>query len=96
MVFSTKAFTTKYFFILILILSSLKTLSQSNKTYFHELETQGIPFNKKVNTLFVDSFGYLWIGTETGLYRYDGNNLISYQLDVFDPNSIPNNSINSM
>jgi signal transduction histidine kinase/ligand-binding sensor domain-containing protein/DNA-binding response OmpR family regulator len=96
MVFSMKAFSTTYFLILILILSSLSTLSQSNKTYFHELETQGIPFNKKVNTLFVDSFGYLWIGTDTGLHRYDGNNLISYQLDVFDPNSIPNNGINSI
>jgi signal transduction histidine kinase/ligand-binding sensor domain-containing protein/DNA-binding response OmpR family regulator len=70
--------------------------SQSNKTYFHELETQGIPFNKKVNALFVDSYGYLWIGTDAGLYKYDGNNLVSYQLDVFKPFSIPNNGINSI
>lgn len=78
------------------ILSFTFGFSQANETYFHELETQGIPFNKKVNTLFVDSVGYLWIGSDTGLYRYDGNNLISYQLDVFDPHSIPNNGINSI
>ncbi|WP_139956403.1 hybrid sensor histidine kinase/response regulator transcription factor [Flavicella sediminum] len=70
--------------------------SQANKTYFHELETQGISFNKRVNALFVDSFGYLWIASDTGLYKYDGNNLVSYQYDVFDPNSIPNNGINSI
>jgi signal transduction histidine kinase/DNA-binding response OmpR family regulator/ligand-binding sensor domain-containing protein len=46
--------------------------------------------------LFVDSFGYLWIGSDTGLYKYDGNNLTLYQLDVFNPNSIPNNGINSI
>ncbi|MEO9572126.1 MAG: two-component regulator propeller domain-containing protein [Polaribacter sp.] len=85
-----------YISVFIFIVSFTCIYSQSDKTYFHELETQGIPFNKKVNTLFVDSYGYLWIGSDTGLYKYDGNNLISYQLDAFDPHSIPNNSINSI
>ena len=80
----------------LLMLSFSFSFSQSNKTYFHELETQGIPFNKKVNVVFVDSYGYLWIGSDAGLYRYDGYNLISYQLDVFNPFSIPNNGINSI
>jgi signal transduction histidine kinase/DNA-binding response OmpR family regulator/ligand-binding sensor domain-containing protein len=92
MFFSNKFYISVFIF----ILSFTCIYSQSDKTYFHELETQGIPFNKKVNTLFVDSFGYLWIGSDTGLYKYDGNNLISYQLDAFDPHSIPNNSINSI
>jgi signal transduction histidine kinase/ligand-binding sensor domain-containing protein/AraC-like DNA-binding protein len=70
--------------------------SQANETNFHKLEIQGAPFNKKINVLFEDSIGFLWIGTNTGLYRYDGNNLVTYQYDVFDPYSIPNNSINSI
>ncbi|MDO7172383.1 hybrid sensor histidine kinase/response regulator transcription factor [Mariniflexile sp. AS56] len=78
------------------LLSFTFSYAQSNDTYFHELEIQGVPFNKKVNTQFVDSYGYLWIGCDTGLYRYDGNNLISFQLDVFDEHSIPNNGINSI
>lgn len=82
--------------IFLFILNISICLSQSDKTYFHELETQGFPFNKKVNVLFEDSIGYLWIGSNSGLYRYDGNDLIHYQYDVFDPNSIPNNSINSI
>lgn len=86
----------KYTWILLFILSFTSSQSQTNETYFHELEIQGIPFNKKVNTLFVDSYGYLWIGGNTGLYCYDGNNLVSYQLDAFDPHSIPNNGVNSI
>ncbi|WP_343329234.1 two-component regulator propeller domain-containing protein [Polaribacter staleyi] len=96
MFFNYKLFSTTCFLIFIISLSTAKTFSQQSETYFHELNTQGIPFDKKVNTLFVDSFGYLWIGTDNGLYRYDGNNLITYQSDVFDPNSIPNNGINSI
>jgi len=70
--------------------------SQTNETYFNDLIIQGEPFNKKVNVLFEDSVGYLWIGSNTGLYRYDGYNLVAYQQDVFNPHSIPNNNINSI
>ena len=80
----------------ILVISTTTGLSQTNETYFNDLIIQGAPFNKKVNVLFEDSVGYLWIGSNTGLYRYDGYNLVSYQQDVFDPNSIPNNNINSI
>ncbi|MEL7119500.1 MAG: two-component regulator propeller domain-containing protein [Bacteroidota bacterium] len=62
---------------------------------FH-LQVEGEPFNKRVNVLFEDSFGYLWIGTNAGLFRYDGNQLKAYQYDVFDNNTIPNNTINSI
>ncbi|MCG1035823.1 hybrid sensor histidine kinase/response regulator transcription factor [Polaribacter sargassicola] len=70
--------------------------SQTNETYFNDLIIQGEPFNKKVNILFEDSIGYLWIGSNTGLYKYDGYNLVAYKQDVFDPHSIPNNNINSI
>lgn len=46
--------------------------------------------------LFEDSFGFLWMGTNAGLFRYDGNQLKGYQYNVFDQASIPNNTINSI
>ncbi|MBC9797175.1 two-component regulator propeller domain-containing protein [Sinomicrobium weinanense] len=70
--------------------------SQSGETHFHELTVKGVPFNKNINVLFEDSFGFLWIGCNTGLYRYDGNTITEYQYDSLDPNSIPNNNINSI
>jgi len=95
MFFSNKIHLS-YFIFLFFISSFTFSHSQSSETYFHELEIQGIPLNKKINTLFVDSIGYLWIGTDSGLYRYDGNDLISYQHDVFNPDSLPNNGVNSI
>ncbi|MEP1489827.1 MAG: two-component regulator propeller domain-containing protein [Algibacter sp.] len=96
MYFLKKTNRSKYIWVFLFIFSFAISFSQPSKTYFHDLEIQGIPFNKNVNTLFVDSFGYLWIGSNNGLYSYDGNNLTSYQLDVFNPHSIPNNGINSI
>ncbi len=69
---------------------------QSAKMYFHELQTKDMAFSRKVNTLLEDSYGFLWIGTQEGLYRYDGNTIREYQSNVFDETSLPNNSINSI
>ncbi|NET33431.1 MAG: response regulator [Cyanothece sp. SIO1E1] len=73
--------------------SSTKGQAQDAYTPFFELEVDGIPFYKKANQLFEDSQGLLWIGTGSGLFRYDGNQLKSYQYNVFDDGSIPNNTI---
>ncbi len=73
--------------------SSAHGQTQDAYTPFFELEVDGIPFYKKANQLFEDSQGLLWIGTGSGLYRYDGNQLKVYQYNVFDEGSIPNNTI---
>ncbi|RPJ25395.1 MAG: PAS domain S-box protein [Chloroflexi bacterium] len=43
--------------------------------------------------IFQDSKGYLWIGTQDGLNRYDGYSFKIYKHDPDDPNSISHNSI---
>ena len=82
--------------ILILLFSLNISFSQSGIEKFNKLDVNGVPFNQNVNVVYEDSIGFLWIGTNNGLFRYDGNNLLQYQYDVFDPSSIPNNSINSI
>lgn len=42
---------------------------------------------------FQDSKGYLWIGTQDGLNRYDGYTFKIFKHDPDDPNSISHNSI---
>ena len=34
--------------------------------------------NKNVDSIIQDHRGYLWLGTENGLYRYDGNQFRKY------------------
>ncbi len=46
--------------------------------------------------IFQDSKGYLWIGTQDGLNRYDGFNFKIYKHDPDDPTSISHNSILSI
>jgi signal transduction histidine kinase/ligand-binding sensor domain-containing protein/AraC-like DNA-binding protein len=96
MTFNALSHFIKGSLIICFVLIYNSSLSQSNQHYFNELDIQGKSFNKSINVLFEDSFGFLWIGTNTGLYKYDGNELIEYQYNVFNPHSIPNNSINSI
>lgn len=86
-------------FLLVLVIyvtCLMNTFAQSNLDKYRKLEVNGTAFNKNVNSLFEDSIGFLWIGTKSGLYRYDGNELVLFQNDAFDPNSLPNNNINSI
>ena len=46
-----------------------------------------------VETIYQDSKGYIWIGTNDGLDRYNGYEFKYYKHDKDDKNSIPNNYI---
>jgi ligand-binding sensor domain-containing protein/two-component sensor histidine kinase len=43
-----------------------------------------------------DNRGFLWIGTADGLNRYDGKNFVHYFHSIYNTNSIPNNSVQSL
>lgn len=44
-----------------------------------------------INCLYQDSYGFLWIGTEDGLNRYDGYEFTVYLPDQTNPKSIASN-----
>ncbi len=43
-----------------------------------------------------DKDGFLWVGTDAGLLRFDGNNVDLYRNDEHDPHSISDNKIVSL
>jgi ligand-binding sensor domain-containing protein/serine phosphatase RsbU (regulator of sigma subunit) len=49
-----------------------------------------------VNTLLQDSRGFLWVGTENGLSRYDGYEFVNYTHQPYDTNSLSNNCVNAI
>ena len=48
-----------------------------------------------VTSLLQDKTGFIWVGTQDGLNRYNGQNFEIYRLNHMDSNSISNNEINS-
>jgi len=52
--------------------------------------------NSKTRSIVEDSIGYLWIGTEDGLFRYDGQNVFSYFQNVNNTNSLPSSGITNL
>ncbi|NOQ71409.1 MAG: response regulator [Crocinitomix sp.] len=46
-----------------------------------------------VSSIIEDSEGFIWFGTHDGLNRYDGYNIVTYESNVLDTNSIIGNYI---
>lgn len=52
--------------------------------------------SRKTTVIVEDSIGYLWIGTEEGLFRFDGQTIYPYFSDIKNPKSLPSNGINNL
>jgi signal transduction histidine kinase/ligand-binding sensor domain-containing protein/DNA-binding response OmpR family regulator len=83
------------------LLSTLSILGQSQNFkrpfhHFHQLnETHGLS-NNVINDILQDQTGFIWVATEDGLFRYDGNEFIIFKNKLDDPNSLPNNSVHAL
>lgn len=61
----------------------------------HIQETQGLSYNM-VNCLLQDREGYLWIGTYSGLNRFDGNHFTVFKADRQRASSLGNNIVQDL
>lgn len=61
----------------------------------HFTLADGLPENS-VLTIFQDHLGYLWIGTQVGLVRYDGYNMKTYQKIPYDSLSLSGGTIKTI
>src|SRR5688572_27135493 len=52
--------------------------------------------NSNIRCFFKDSKGYMWIGTEGALIRYDGRNTFRYLNNPNDKTTIAHNTINTI
>ena len=58
-----------------------------------ELFTSGKLSSSLINCITQDKYGYIWIGTEYGLSRFDGYHFTNYLHDDKDTTSITDNII---
>src|SRR4029078_6495492 len=74
------------------LLLSQRILGQVPVRFNHLTSDQDLTSNH-TKCLLKDHQGFLWIGTDAGLNRYDGNNVTSYTHKIGDPASLVNNSV---
>jgi signal transduction histidine kinase/ligand-binding sensor domain-containing protein/DNA-binding response OmpR family regulator len=55
----------------------------------------GLPVNS-VTCILQDHFGFLWLGTPSGLVKYDGYSMIVYRFDPMDSSSISDDNIRAL
>ncbi|HEV3285387.1 MAG TPA: hypothetical protein VG011_01485, partial [Steroidobacteraceae bacterium] len=61
--------------------------------YFEHLTMRDGLSQSTVEGFLQDSRGYLWLATESGLNRYDGNSLRVYHRDRADPHALASDYI---
>ncbi len=66
---------------------------QIGKESFDRLSVEDGLSHNAVNCVFQDSKGYIWLGTQDGLDRYDGYEFKTYKHNPKNPNSISDNFI---
>lgn len=76
--------------LLIIALATSEAAAQSR--FFHLTSSEGLS-NDHVNAIVKGRRGFMWIGTDDGLNRYDGYQFIIYRHDRDNPNSIRDNLV---
>jgi signal transduction histidine kinase/ligand-binding sensor domain-containing protein/CheY-like chemotaxis protein/HPt (histidine-containing phosphotransfer) domain-containing protein len=75
------------------LLSGVPGAYAAQPMIFQHLDSSGGLPQNTVNATLQDSQGFVWIGTEDGLVRYDGNDIRRYVHERDDPASLPGNFI---
>ena len=81
-----------YITLLTALLSCVGLPARAAHYFFEQISLQeGLP--STVRCVLTDEEGFVWIGTKSGLGRFDGHELKKYQYDVSNPRSLPHNLI---
>ncbi|MDR1763937.1 MAG: response regulator [Dysgonamonadaceae bacterium] len=78
----------------LLFFSTVAINLMAQTTKFYSME-QGLS-NSLINRVYQDRKGFLWIATESGLNRFDGNKFFVYRRDANNPNSLKNNYVRTI
>jgi ligand-binding sensor domain-containing protein/DNA-binding CsgD family transcriptional regulator len=85
---------TTRFWIICLCLSCQVAFSQSTNLVFNHIsQKEGLP-NIHTNCILQDSYGYVWVGTTEGLFKYNGYSFTQYIHSAKDTTTIADNFIN--
>ncbi len=74
------------------------TYIQAEDNIFEKITTREGLSQNDVNCIFQDHYGFLWIGTNDGLNRYDGYSFTTFRIDIIENgnNDLPSNIISKI
>ena len=85
---------------IVLVIASLvlhyNVFSQNVNVSFETFTMSDGLSNNLITCVFQDSKGFIWIGTPTGLNRFDGRSFIQFKNDPLNSNSLSSNDINGI
>ena len=81
---------------IVLLLQSLTVFAQSDDYNFYKLDNYTGLSHNQVNAILKDQDGFLWIGTMSGLNRFDGYSCRVFRKNYNDSSSVLDNSIQSL
>lgn len=79
-----------------LFLSASPLYAQWRVARFDHITTAQGLCNDRVLALAQDRQGYMWLGTESGLSRFDGINMVPYYHDSTDPETLSSSNIETL
>ncbi|MCP5096229.1 MAG: hypothetical protein GY943_11805, partial [Chloroflexi bacterium] len=79
----------------LLVVQPIMAQSDNDIIFASLTAEDGLPHNS-VYTILHDSRGFIWVGTRSGLARYDGYQFINYQPDANNPNSLSDSVIRAL
>ena len=85
--------------LLLILVVSLSAMAQpttsplSEQLFLKELDLGNYLPANEINTVYQDPTGFLWIGTTSGLYRYDGYSVRPLRKDIQNPALLTSNYI---
>ncbi len=86
----------KLFFFAGFITATACATAQAPSLYFEKITVQNGLSNNKVNCILQDKRGFMWLGTNDGLNRFDGNNFTIFRNKPGDSSSISGNIITDL
>jgi ligand-binding sensor domain-containing protein len=81
--------------LLIFIFGSFAAAQIKDIQFKHLTINDGLSYGW-VNTITQDKYGFIWIGTDDGLNRYDGNSFHIYKNERRDTNSIRSGTVSKI
>lgn len=86
---------TKLILLLMISITAIQASAQKPKLKFKSIKASDGLVNSTVQAIFEDSWGFIWLGTQHGLQRYDGKTFTTFTAEDGDSTGLSHNYITS-